>query len=236
MADSDHQTTALLQGNRGEGGGKKDAHPCPYRTLKTCCHIWGREGERRAATPLTAHSQNGWRRKEVAEVALLPCFSKEERESNLATACCVWDRAGRKLGKQDTDHLLIQHTEIQQKSWPPRWESCPWSGILPLKLPRLEYAELGREFPQARSMGLLLVLSPAAWDLLALTAVSAEPHTSSTFAVTETGSSPATSESFLCFLTQIQEASFCESPVSSPVVILLVKHGVRHKTSCSQSQ
>lgn len=75
-----------------------------------------REGGKQAATPLTAHRQNVWRRKEVAEVELLPRFSKEERESNLATACCVGDRAGRKLGKCDTDPLFSQHPEIQQKS------------------------------------------------------------------------------------------------------------------------
>lgn len=57
-------------------------------------------------------SQNGW--KEMAEVELLPSCSKEERESNLTTACCMWDRTGRKMGKKKTGHLLTQHPEIQQ--------------------------------------------------------------------------------------------------------------------------
>lgn len=102
MADSDHQVTALLQGNGGEQEGRKDTHPCPYTTPTA----W-REGGSQAATPLTAQSQNGW--KEVTEVELLPSFSKGERESNLTPACFMWDKTERKMAKKKTGHLLTQH-------------------------------------------------------------------------------------------------------------------------------
>lgn len=116
---------------KGEWKRRKEGYtPLPIRNPYSLLSYL-REGGSQAATPLRA--QNGW--KEVAEVELLPSFSKEERESNLTTACFMWDRTRRKMGKRKTGHLLTQHPEIQQKYQLSRWES--WSGMLPLKLSRL---------------------------------------------------------------------------------------------------
>lgn len=86
--------------------------PLPIHNPYSLLSYW-REWRSQAATPLTTQGQNGW--KEVAEVELLPSFSKEERESNITTACFMWDETGRKMGKKNTGHLLTQHPEIQQK-------------------------------------------------------------------------------------------------------------------------
>lgn len=51
----------------------------------------------------------------VAEVELLPNFSKEERESNLTAACFMWGGTERKMEEKKTGYLFTQHPEIQYK-------------------------------------------------------------------------------------------------------------------------
>lgn len=115
---------------------------------------------------------------------------KEERHSNLATACCTWHRAERKLRKRTQ---IICSPGTQKIS-----RNCGTQG----RNPASEAAEAGTCWTRTQaSLGWVYRPSyfspPAAGDLLALTAVSAEPHPSSMLAVTMTASSPATSESFL---------------------------------------
>lgn len=55
-----------------------------------------RKGRREATVLLIAHRQNEWKKNAVAEMDLLPSFSKES-ECNLATVWCNMGWAGRKL-------------------------------------------------------------------------------------------------------------------------------------------